>query len=181
MERRFVIEAILIAAYGHLMQPSRPVEYIIPYSTLMELYEMLDSKEPVMQQIEDDAHVRQKMAELIAFFEEPFNKKKVERALQAPWRKSPPLPVSDVVTFTIVNAADNAQYGELFDPIETELILAAFNEKVPLMTDQFEMLDKIIDNEVPIEAYDVEDFEFAIEDGLSVEAWSDEGRRPWNN
>ncbi len=68
MSRRFVIEAVLVAIYGELMVPSRPVEYLIPYSSILELYEMKDSKEPVMPEADDDAHVKEKIGELIAFF-----------------------------------------------------------------------------------------------------------------
>lgn len=99
MSRRFVIEAVLVAIYGELLAPSQPVEYLIPYNTIMELYEMKDSPEPVMPEADDDAHVKQKIGELIAFFDDSFNKKKLERALLAPWRLSPPLPINDNVTF----------------------------------------------------------------------------------
>lgn len=68
MSRRFVIEAVLVAIYGELLAPSQPVEYLIPYNTIMELYEMKDSPEPVMPEADDDAHVKQKIGELIAFF-----------------------------------------------------------------------------------------------------------------
>ena len=171
MNRRFVIEAVLVAVYGQLLVPGRPVEYLIPYSTIQELYEMRDSNEPVMPETDDDTHVKQKINELIAFFEEAFNRKKIERALQMPWKKSPPLLVNDEVTFTVVYAIDNAHYGETFDPVETELILTALHEKAPIVTDQLEFLDKVIDGEVPVQTYDVEDFEFALEDQLTEEDW----------
>lgn len=164
MHRQFVIEAVMIAIYGQLLVPSRPVEYVIPYSTILELYEMRDSSEPVMPDPDDDVHVKQKIGELIGFFEDPFNKKKVERSLQSPWRKSPPLLVNDNVTFTVVYAIDNAQYGEQFDPIETELILTCIREKIPILTDQFEFQDKAIAAGVPVQIFDVDDFEFAVEE-----------------
>jgi hypothetical protein len=168
MSRRLVIEAVMVATYGQLLVPSRPVEYIIPYSTIMELYEMRDSGEQVMPDPEDDVHVKGKIAELIAFFEDPFNKKKVERALGMPWRKSPPLIVNDKVTFTVVYAVDNAQYGETFDPIETELILTSLHEQAPLLTDQLEFLDRAFEAEVPIQIFDVDDFELALDGDLIV-------------
>jgi hypothetical protein len=171
MNRRFVIEAVLVAVYGQLLVPGRPVEYLIPFSTIQELYEMRDSGEPVMPEAEDDAHVKQKIVELIAFFEESFNWKKIEKSLQVPWKKSPPLLVNSDVTFTVVNAIDNAYYGELFDPIETELILTALHEKAPIITDQLEFLDKAIEAEVPVQIYDVEDFDFALDEQLSEEDW----------
>lgn len=171
MSRRFVIEAVLVAVYGQLLVPGRPVEYLIPFSTIQELYDMRDSEEPVMPEPDDDAHVKQKINELIAFFEEAFNRKKIERALQMPWKRSPPLLVSDEVTFTVVHAIDNAHYGETFDPVETELILTALHEKAPIVTDQLEFLDKVIDAEVPVQTYDVEDFEFALEEELSESDW----------
>lgn len=166
MSRRFAIEAVMVAIYGQLIKPGRPVEYVIPYSTIMELYEMRDSDEPVMPEEEEDRHVKEKIGELIAFFEIPLNRKKIERALLQPWRKSPPLIANDEVTFTVVYAVENAQYGEVFDPVETELILTAQREQVPIITDQYEFLDKIIEGEVPVQAYDIEDFDFAVEEGL---------------
>ncbi|RKN78988.1 ADP-heptose synthase [Paenibacillus ginsengarvi] len=171
MNRRFVIEAVLVAVYGQLLVPGRPVEFLVPYSTIQELYEMRDSDEPVMPEQDEDAHVKQKIKELIDFFEESFNRKKIERALQMPWKKSPPLLVNDDVTFTIVYAIDNAHYGETFDPVETELILTALYEKAPIVTDQLEFLDKVIEAEVPVQTYDVEDFEFALEEYISAEDW----------
>ena len=44
---------------------------------------------------------------------------------------------------------DNAQYGEQFDPIETELILSGLTEKVPLLTDQIDFIDRVIEAEIP--------------------------------
>ena len=167
MRRRFVIEAVMTAIYGQLLVPGRPVEYIIPYSTILELYDMRDSDEPVMPDPEDDAHVKQKIGELIAFLEESFNKKKIERALVAPWRSSPPLLINENVTFTVIYAVENAQYGEIFDPIETELILTSQREQSPLLTDQLEFVDKLIEEEVPVQVFDVEDFEYALEAGAA--------------
>ncbi|GAB2696159.1 ADP-heptose synthase [Paenibacillus thermoaerophilus] len=171
MNRRFVIEAVMIAIYGQMLSPSRPVEYLIPYSSILELYEMKESVEPVMPEPDDDVHVKQKIGELIAFFEEPLNKKKIERSLLAPWRKSPPLLVKDGVSITVVNASENAQYGELFDPIETEIILTSLREQTPVLTDQVEFTDRVIEAEIPIQVFDVDDFEFALEADLTTEDW----------
>jgi len=164
MTRRFVMEAVMVAIYGQLMAPKCPVEYLIPYSTIQELYEMRESDDPIMPEADEDRHVKSKVAELIGFFEEDLNKKKIERALAVPWRKSPPLLASDQITFTIVNAMDNAQYGEIFDPVETELILTAQREQLPVLTDQFEFVDKIVEAAVPVRVFDVEDFEYALEE-----------------
>jgi hypothetical protein len=163
MARSFIMEAVMLAVHGQLLAPESPVEYIIPYTTILELYEMKDGSESIMPTLEDDVHVKNKIGELIAFFEDSFNKKKLEKALQLVWRKSPPLPVNEHVSFTIINAVENEEYGENFDPIETELILAAMKEKAPLLTDQLDFLDKLIDAQIPIEVIDVEDFEFVIE------------------
>lgn len=154
----------MIAIYGQLLQPRRPVEYRIPYSTVMELYDLLESDEPIMQDPQDERHVRDKIKEMIAFFEEPFNKKKLERALIAPWKESPPLPIDDHVTFIVVNAVENMQYGELFDPIETEIILTSLRLQCPVLTDHVEYQDKVIQNSVPIQIFDIDDFEFALEE-----------------
>ncbi|RAP78262.1 ADP-heptose synthase [Paenibacillus montanisoli] len=168
MRRRFVIEAVMVATYGHLLVPSRPVDFVLPYSTIMELYDMKAGSEPVMDDPDDDAHVKAKIGELIAFFEDPFNKKKIERALQMPWRESSPLLLNDKIQFTIVHAVDNAQYGEYFDPIETELLLTSLKLSVPLLSDQFEFQDKLLEAEVPVQVYDIEDFEFAVEQGITA-------------
>jgi hypothetical protein len=166
MSRRFVIEAVMIAIYGQLLLPKRPVEYRIPYTSVMELYDMKDSPEPVMPEPDDDAHVKGKIGEMISYFEDPFNKKKLERALMAPWRESPPLPINENVTFVIVNAAESMQYGELFDPIETEVILMSLRMQCPVLTDQIEFQDKVVQNAIPVQLFDIDDFEFAVEDGL---------------
>ena len=168
MNRRFVIEAVLVAIYGQLLMPGRQVEYIIPYTTILELYDMKNSQEPVMPDPDEDVHVKEKIGEMIAFFEDSFNKKKIERALVVPWRKSPPMLVNDQVSFSVIYAVENAQYGEAFDPVETELILTAIKEEAPVVTDQFEFIDKLIEHEVPANAYDIEDFEFAMEEDVSV-------------
>ncbi|MGV2644703.1 ADP-heptose synthase, partial [Clostridium perfringens] len=39
MTRIFVTEAVMLAIYGQLLVPPKPVEYIIPYTTILELYE----------------------------------------------------------------------------------------------------------------------------------------------
>lgn len=129
---------------------------------------MKDGSEPVMDDPEDDKHVKGKIQELIGFFEDPFNRKKIERALQMPWRESSPLLLNDTVQFTVVHAVDNAQYGEYFDPIETELLLTSMKLGVPLLSDQFEFQDKLLEAEVPVQVYDIEDYEFAVEQGIEA-------------
>lgn len=168
MRRRFVIEAVMVATYGQLLVPSRPVDFVLPYSTIMELYDMKDGTEPVMDDPSEDAYVKGKIKELIAFFEDPFNRKKIERALQMPWRQSSPLLLNDRIQFTVVHAVDNAQYGEYFDPIETELLLTSQKLSIPLLSDQFEFQDKLLEAEVPVQVYDIEDYEFAVEQGITA-------------
>ncbi|MFC5648483.1 ADP-heptose synthase [Paenibacillus solisilvae] len=168
MRRRFVVEAVMIATYGQLLVPSRPVDFVLPYSTILELYDMKDGKEPVMDDPEEDAHVKQKIAELISFFEDALNRKKIERALQMPWRASSPLLLNDMIQFTVVHAVDNASYGEYFDPIETELLLTSLKLSVPLLSDQFEFQDRLLEAEVPVQVYDIEDYEFAVEQGITA-------------
>ncbi|MFD0670211.1 ADP-heptose synthase [Cohnella sp. GCM10027633] len=168
MSRRFVIEAVMIAIYGQLLLPKRTVEYRIPYTTVMELYDMKDSPEPVMPEKDDDTHVKSKIGEMIAFFEDPFNKKKLERALAAPWRESPPLPINENVTFVVVNTSENMQFGEAFDPIETEVILLAQRMESPILTDQIEFQDKVIQNGISVQLFDIDDFEFALEEAAET-------------
>ena len=88
MRRRFVIEAVLVATYGHLLVPSRPIDFVVPYSSIAELYEMRDGPEPVMDDPDDDFHVKNKINELIAFFEDSLNRKKIEKAMQVPGVKA---------------------------------------------------------------------------------------------
>ncbi|WP_334072892.1 MULTISPECIES: ADP-heptose synthase [Paenibacillus] len=166
MSRRFVIEAVMVAIYGELLVPSAPVEYIVPYTTVMELYEFQKSPEPLMNDPLDDNHVKRKIGELIAYLEEPLNRKKLERALTVPWSKSPAILFGDHVSWTVVNAVDNEQYGELLDPIETEIVLAAQRENAPILTDQLELIRRILEAEAPVQIYDIGDFEFAMEDNI---------------
>jgi len=161
----------MVAIYGQLLVPNRSVEYLIPYSSILELYEMRDSTDPIMLDRDDDAHVKKKIGEMIEFFENPFNKKKIERIHSIPWRKSPPLLVNGNVVFTVVNAVENAQYGEVFDPIETELILTSIREQVPLIIDQIDFIHRVFEEEVPVQVYDIEDYEFALEHELPAEDW----------
>ncbi|EXX87710.1 hypothetical protein BG53_03540 [Paenibacillus darwinianus] len=171
MRRRFVIEAVMVATYGQLLVPNHPVDYVIPYSTVMELYDMKEGAEPVMDDPEDDRHVKSKIGELIEFFQDPLNRKKIERALQVPWRESSPLILNENVSFIIMNAMDNAQFGDGFDPIETEQILTASRLQIPMLTDQLELQDRIIESEAPVQVYDIEDFEFAVEGGMAGLDW----------
>ncbi|MCM3128818.1 MULTISPECIES: ADP-heptose synthase [unclassified Paenibacillus] len=163
MPRQLVTEAVMVAIYGQLLEPSAPVEYLIPYTTVLELYELQSSTEPLMGSPQEDQHVKQKIGELISYFEEPFNRKKISRALQVPWAKSASIPLDDHVSIIIVGAMDTAQYGEFFDPIETELLLTAQRYQQPLLTDQVEWIGRIIEAGVPVQVYDIEDFDFALE------------------
>ncbi|MGN7456863.1 ADP-heptose synthase [Paenibacillus pasadenensis] len=165
MQRRFVIEAVMVATYGQLLVPSLPVDFVLPYSTVLELYEMKDSPEPVMDDPTEDAFVRGKIGELILFFEDSLNRKKIERALTVPWRESSPLILNDRIQFTVVNAVDNAHYGEYFDPVETELLLTASKFDIPILSDQYEFQDRLIEAEVPVQVFDIEDFDYAVEEG----------------
>ncbi|MNO14219.1 hypothetical protein D3C76_38620 [compost metagenome] len=164
MSRRFVIEAVMMAIYGELLVPSAPVEYIVPYTTIMELYEFQSSSEPLMSDAADNQHVRNKIAEFISYLEEPLNRKKLERALNIPWSKSPSILLGEKVTLTVVNSIDNEQYGDFLDPIETELVLISRRENAPLLTDQLEFIQRIIEAEIPVQVFDIGDFDFALED-----------------
>ncbi len=115
MTRIFVTEAVMLAIYGQLLVPPTPVEYIVPYTTILELYELHASEEQLMNNTADDQHVKMKIRELISYFEEPLNKKKIDRALQVPWAKSPMIPVGESTTVTVMNTLDTATYGEAFD------------------------------------------------------------------
>jgi hypothetical protein len=167
MSKQFVIEAIMLAIYGELMAPSQPVEYLIPATTIYELDEFLLSPEPIMPLAGDDKYVRQVMQEMSQFFSDPFNRKRMEKGLIAPWSKVP-FTFPNGVTLTIVNGEDNAMWGEIFDPVETQLLLVAIRFEVPLITDQPDYQDRILEYVVPVQFYDVEDYEFALEQGISL-------------
>lgn len=164
MSRQFVTEAVMIAIYGQLLVSSSPVEYIVPYTTVIELYELRDSDDPLMNRPEDDKHVKRKIAELIDYFEEPLNAKKINRCLAIPWAKSSGILLGDQTMITIINSIDTAVYGETFDPIETELLLSSQREKAPILTDQFELIQRIIEGGIPVQVYDIDDFDFAMEE-----------------
>jgi hypothetical protein len=166
MRKSFVIEAVMIAVYGEMLVPSEPVDYIVPYSTIRELYELRDSKDSIMPDPDDEQHARTKIAELITLLEQPFYRKQLERALTVPWGKAPLL-LNDNVTFIIISSYENEEYGEGFDPIETELILTSIRENAPLLTDQPEFIERLIDGEIPVQVYDLDDFEFAVEEGIN--------------
>ncbi|GAA4703519.1 ADP-heptose synthase [Brevibacillus fulvus] len=162
MSKQFVIEAVMLAIYGELTQPGQPVEYLIPVSSLYELEELVHNPEPLMPDPDDEQHVRKMMAQLVQFFHDPFNRKRMEKALVAPWsRLSFPFP--NDVTITVVQTEDTALWGELFDPIETVLLLTAIHFQVPLLTDQIEWQDRILEYVIPVQFYDIEDYEFALE------------------
>ena len=165
MSRHFVTEAVMMAIYGQLLMPDGTVTYIVPYTSVLELYELQDSDEPLMNFPEDDMHVKGKIKELIRYFEEPLNKKKINRCLMIPWAKSSTILLGGHTHLVIINSMDTAQYGETFDPIETELLLTSQREKTPILTDQFELIQRIIEGGVPVQVYDIDDFDFAMEEG----------------
>ncbi|MNP57933.1 hypothetical protein D3C76_1528030 [compost metagenome] len=117
-----------------------------------------------MNRTDDDQHVKSKIRELIAYFEEPLNSKKINRCLSVPWAKSSGILLGEMAHVTIINSVDNAAYGETFDPIETELLLTSVREKVPVLTDQFELIQRIIEGGIPVQVYDIDDFDFAMEE-----------------
>lgn len=79
--------------------------------------------------------------------------------------ESSPLILNDRIQFTVVNAVDNAHYGEYFDPVETELLLTASKFDIPILSDQYEFQDRLIEAEVPVQVFDIEDFDYAVEEG----------------
>ncbi|WP_198299718.1 ADP-heptose synthase [Tumebacillus avium] len=166
--QRFVVEPILFAMFGELLFPTEPIEYIIPYSTVMELYDLRESEEVISDPRENE-RVKANLEKIIQFFEQPFVSKKLDKSLRVPWQKSRPILFNENVTFTVVNALDNAEYGEGFDPVETELILLARRENVPLITDQLQFQQRIVETRIGITVIDVADFGFLVDDQLVEE------------
>lgn len=161
--RQFVIEAVMLASHGQLLHPDKPVCYYLPYSTILELREIIQEHEPIMHDPSDDRLVKAHINELIQFFESPLNRKKIEKALVVPWKKSSTILVNELVSLVVINAFDHEQYGEMFDPIETELLATAVQHQMPVLTDQLHFTQKIIDFKVPVEVFDIADFEYALE------------------
>lgn len=166
MPRQFIIEAVMVAFYGELLQPTGPVEYIVPYTSILELYELQSTPEIIMSNLDQDQHVKQQMKYLTTYLEEPLNRKKIERSLHIPWAKSASIPLGDSIVITIVNAVDTEVYGEDFDPIETELLLIAQRLEIPLLTDQFDFIQRIIEGGLPVQVFEIEDFQFAMEENV---------------
>ncbi|GAB6989023.1 hypothetical protein [Paenibacillus pini] len=163
MSRPFVTEAVMLAIYGEMTLTPLPVEYMIPYTSILELYELQESIEPLMGDAEEDLYVKQKIKDLVSYFDQPLNKKKIQKALHMPWAKSPFILIGEQVRITVVNALDTAPYGEKFDPIETELLLVSKREQVPILTDQTELIQRIIEQGIPVQVFDIDDFQFALE------------------
>lgn len=172
MRKRFVMEAVMMAIYGELLSPSKPVEYVIPSSTIYELDEIYQTTEPIMPEPADDKHVREIIKDMIHYFSEPFKRKQMERALVAPW-SSITFHYDEDVYFTIVKANDTASWGDIFDPIETELIVTAMKSHIPILTDQVDWQERMLQHEIPVQFYDIEDFEFALEVGSTLDSPSD--------
>lgn len=78
--------------------------------------------------------------------------------------QSPSILFGDQVTIAIINAVDTAQYGEYFDPIETELLLTSQRLDIPILTDQVELIARIIESASPVQVFDIDDFDFAMDD-----------------
>lgn len=77
--------------------------------------------------------------------------------------KSLPILFDANTSLIIINAVDTAHYGEFFDPIETELVLTAQRESLPILTDQLDWIHRIIEASVPVHVYDIDDFDFALD------------------
>lgn len=168
MRKKFVLEAVMLAIYGELLSPAKPTEYVIPASTIYELEEIEQTTEPIMPDQEDDRHVRGIIRDMIQFFDDPFKRKKMEKSLIAPW-STVTFPFSEEVQLTIIKSTDSASWGELFDPIETQLILTAMRLHSPILTDQVDWQERLLEHEISVQFYDIEDFEFAVEAGLSLD------------
>ncbi|WP_232698269.1 ADP-heptose synthase [Brevibacillus daliensis] len=162
MNKQFVIEAVMLAVYGNLLVTKEAVEYIIPSSTISELHDYVNDSTPMMQSSADEERVRTIIKEMIQYFNMPFHRKQMERSLLAPW-SAISIKYSELVQFTIVKAEDTCMWDDFFDPIETELILTAMKREAPLLTDQDEWEDRLLEYMIPIQFYDIDDFEYAME------------------
>ncbi|GIM47130.1 hypothetical protein DNHGIG_26790 [Collibacillus ludicampi] len=175
--RRFVVEPVVLAMFPELLRPPAPVEYVIPYSTIEELY--LFRREKFLVNDTDHDQISQGIERLISFFESPFMAKKIKRITHTPWRTSSPMIWNESVTFTVVYAIEQEDYGEVFDPIETELILLAEWQNIPLLIEDVSLQNRIIEFEIPIQVFDVSDFDFAVEEAFSLQQESNERDTPF--
>lgn len=174
MSKTFVTELVVLAMYGELLQPPQPVCFLLPYSSLEELYMLLD--EPAIggtAEPEDQADMLASIQHLLQFLENPFVQKKIGRVLQIPWTVSHPIIYNEQVTFQFVNAQDTEFYGEEFDPIETELIEIAARHNVPLLIEDTSIHQRIIELELTVQVYDVADYVFALEEPLAADPYTD--------
>jgi hypothetical protein len=174
--RRFVVEPVVLAMFPELLHPLAPVEFVIPYSTIEELY--LFRREKFLTSEADYERITEGIERLIAFFESPLVAKKINRIAQIPWRFSSPIIWDESVTFSVVNVIEQEEYGEVFDPIETELILLAEWQKIPLLIEDVSLQDRIIEFEIPIQVFDVSDFDYAVEEGGTLEEKPDDLSTP---
>lgn len=158
----------MLAIYGELLTPSTSVEYIIPASTIYELEEIVQTTEPIMPDPDDDKHVREVIKDMIQYFADPFKRKKMEKTLLAPW-STITFPFQEDVHLTIIKATDSAFWGEAFDPIETQLVDTALRLRSPILTDQVDLQERLLEFEVPVQFYDIEDFDFALEVGSTLD------------
>lgn len=163
--RTFVTEPLVLALFSELLLPSYPVRYLIPYSSLQELY--LFGNERLSEDEEEQNVIMENITILIDFFENPFVKKKIDSIASIPWAVSKPILYHEQVSFQVVNSTESAEFGDEFDPIETELLLLAAKENVPLLIEDPSIQQRIIDYDVSVQVYDVADFEFALEEDLS--------------
>lgn len=162
--RTFVTEPVVLAIFGELLSPPEPVRFLFPLSAVRELQILVGEK--LSSDKEEQAAIQANIERLLAFWENPFVRKRIEPVTVAPWRMSHPILYNDKVTFQVVNAVDTAAYGEEFDPIETELILLAIKEDVPLLIEDPSVHERIIQLGIPVQVFDVADFEFALEEEL---------------
>lgn len=158
-------EPLVLAMFSELLFPSYPVRYLFPYSALQELY--LLTNERFSDDEEEEAVIHDHISTLIRFFENPFVKKKIDQTAAIPWAVSKPILYNEHISFQVVNSLDSGEFGEEFDPIETELLLIAVKEQAPLLIEDLSIQQRIIDFEIPIRVFDVADFAFALEEDLS--------------
>ncbi|GAX89511.1 ADP-heptose synthase [Effusibacillus lacus] len=163
--RSFAVEPVVLAIYGELLQPSVPVRFLMPLSAVEELGLFLE--ENFSSDEEEQAAIHSNIKRLVSFFDNPFVRKKTTLAGHPPWSVSKPVVYNEFVTVQVVNTVDTAAFGEEFDPIETELILLAMKENVPILTEDPFLQDRIVNSGLDVQVYDVEDFEFALEEGLA--------------
>lgn len=158
MPRRLVIEAAVFVTYGKFLLPDLAIDYYIPYSTILELFDIERTTKPIMEDPAEDVIVKRKVTQFLQYLNHPHNRRTIDTALQTAWAVSEPIIYFDTIRLVIVNAIDQSQFTNKFDSIETELIMTALKFDAPLLCDQFQLQQNIEAANLGVHVLDIDEF-----------------------